>query len=76
VEDYLGIINRREDTLLNFLEKPRTLDEIVNQWIIYKKPREPRDFFELGEQVMIKKHLSRLIKKKIVNTKENKYHLL
>jgi len=76
VEDYLGIINQREDTLLNFLEKPRTLDEIVNQWIIYKKPREPRDFFEFGERGMIKKHLSRLIKKKIVNTKENKYHLL
>jgi len=52
------------------------LDEIVNQWIIYKKPREPRDLFEPGERGMIKKHLSRLIKKKAVSRKGNKYHLL
>ena len=75
-EKYLGIIDQREETLLNFLEKPRTLDEIVNQWIIYKKPREPRDLFEPGERGMIKKHLSRLIKKKAVSRKGNKYHLL
>ena len=76
VENYLGIIKQREDRLLNFLEKPRTLDEIVNQWFIYKKPRKPRNFFEFGERGMIKKHLSRLIKKKAVSRKGNKYHLL
>ncbi|MBW2545142.1 MAG: MBL fold metallo-hydrolase [Deltaproteobacteria bacterium] len=75
-ENYLEIITRREDTLLNFLEKPRTLSEIVNQWIIYKKPREPRDFFEFGERGMIKKHLDRLIKKEIVSTEEGSYYLL
>ena len=76
VENYLGIIKQREDRLLNFLEKPRTLDEIVNQWFIYKKPRKPRNFFEFSERGMIKKHLSRLIKKKAVSRKGNKYHLL
>ena len=75
-ENYLEIINQREDTLLNFLEKPRTLSEIVNQWIIYKKPREPRDFFEFGERGMIKKHLDRLIKKEIITTGEGRYYLL
>lgn len=75
-ENYLEIIDQREDTLLNFLEKPRALSEIVNQWIIYKKPREPRDFFEFGERGMIKKHLDRLIKKGIVTTGEGSYYLL
>ncbi|MBW2631034.1 MAG: MBL fold metallo-hydrolase [Deltaproteobacteria bacterium] len=76
VEAYLGIIDQREDTLLNFLEKPRTLDEIVNQWIIYKKPREPREFFEPGERGMIKKHLDRLIKKGTVSINEDGRYLL
>ncbi len=76
VETYLGIIDQREDTLLNFLEKPRTLDEIVDQWIIYKKPREPREFFEPGERGMIKKHLDRLTKKGAVSIKEDGRYLL
>ncbi|MBN2538471.1 MAG: MBL fold metallo-hydrolase [Deltaproteobacteria bacterium] len=75
-EGYLEIINQRENTLLTFLEKPRTLSEIVNQWIIYKKPREPRDFFEFGEKGMIEKHLDRLIKRKVVNAEEDRYSLV
>ncbi|HOO90036.1 MAG TPA: MBL fold metallo-hydrolase [Syntrophales bacterium] len=75
VEDYVAIIAQREDALLTFLEKPRTLTEIVNQWIIYKKPREPRDFFEFGERGMMKKHLDRLIKKGFVTAEEDSYSL-
>ena len=76
VENYLEIITQREDALLTFLEKPRTLGEIVDQWIVYKKPREPRDFFEFGERGMIKKHLDRLIKNEIVSAEENRYSLV
>jgi len=75
-EKYLAIINQREDTLLNFLEKSRSLDEIVNQWIIYRKPREPKDFFEFGERGMIKKHLDRLTKNGIVSIENDRYYLL
>ena len=62
--------------MLTFLEKPRTLGEIVDQWIVYKKPREPRNFFEFGEREMIKKHLDRLIKNEIVSAEENRYSLV
>ena len=62
--------------MLNFLEKPRTLDEIVNQWIIYKKPREPRELFEPGERRMIMKHLDRMTKKGTLSIKEDGRYLL
>jgi len=52
------------------------LDEIVNQWIIYRKPREPKDFFEFGERGMIKKHLDRLTKNGIVSIENDRYYLL
>ncbi len=70
VEDYCAIIDKRENILLHFLETPRTVDEIVNQWIIYKKPRDPREYFEAGERGMITKHLDRLTKTGAVTIEE------
>lgn len=59
---YLGVIDQRESKLLEFLAPtPRTLAEIVAQCIVYRKPREPRAFFEWGEQAIMGKHLERLI---------------
>ena len=54
---YLNIIEEREQKLLAYLVQSRTLDEIVSQWIIYQKPREPAAFFEFGERALIGKHL-------------------
>lgn len=54
---YEGVIYERESKLLAALEKPKTLDEICACWIIYGKPREPKEFFEFNEKVMIGKHL-------------------
>ncbi len=59
---YLAVIAERENQLLAFLSTPRTISEIVNQWIVYKKPREPRGFFEYGERAIMMKHLERLMK--------------
>ena len=61
VDQYLEAIDRRERKLIEFLEQPRTMDEIVESWIIYGKERSPRYFFEYGERGMIGKHLERLI---------------
>ncbi|MFB3924998.1 MAG: MBL fold metallo-hydrolase [Syntrophales bacterium] len=72
-ETYLEVIDRREKDLLAFLEKPRSLDEIVNRWIIYKKEMQPRYFFEFAEEGMIKKHLERLIRNGRAETKEGRY---
>ncbi len=61
-DDYLDIIYRRERKLLELLSQPRTLNEIVEAWIVYGRPREPKAFYELGERATMKKHLERLIR--------------
>ena len=73
-EQYLNVINTREKDLLHSLDKPQTFDEIVHQWIIYKKPREPRWMYEFMEGAIIQKHLDRLIKKGTVGITGVKYH--
>ena len=59
-EAYLEAIDRREAKLLEALETPLSLDEIVERWIIYGRERRPRYFFDLGEREMMRKHLERL----------------
>jgi hydroxyacylglutathione hydrolase len=59
-DDYLGVIYDRERRLLEFLIKPKTMEEIVGAWMVYGRQREPKAFFEFGERALMKKHLDRL----------------
>jgi len=69
--DYENVIYRREEKIMNFLDKPKTLSEIVSAWLIYGKPREPKEFFEFNERALVTKHLDDLeIKGKITATRE------
>jgi glyoxylase-like metal-dependent hydrolase (beta-lactamase superfamily II) len=61
-DDYLDVINERDRKLLELLDKPRTMQEIVEAWIVYGRQREPKAFFEFGEWAIMKKHLERLLK--------------
>jgi glyoxylase-like metal-dependent hydrolase (beta-lactamase superfamily II) len=72
-DDYLNVIFDRENRLLDFLNQPRTMEEIVEACIIYGRSREPKAFFELGERGLIKKHLERLIKAGRVFQKAERY---
>jgi glyoxylase-like metal-dependent hydrolase (beta-lactamase superfamily II) len=72
-QDFLNIIFKREDRLLEFLNKPRTLEEVVAAWIAYGRPREPKAFFELGERGLMKKHLERLMRLGRVVQEKSKY---
>jgi len=74
-EAYLTVIDVREKKMLAYLERPRTLDEIVGQWMIYKRPREPKYLFEFAERALVKKHLERLEKKKTVRKGGGRYSL-
>jgi hydroxyacylglutathione hydrolase len=72
-DDYLDIIQAREEKLLELLTKPRTLDEIVEAWIIYGHPREPKAFYEFGERAHMKKHLERFMKLGKVLQEKDRY---
>ncbi len=39
----------------------RSMDDIISQWIVYGKSREPKDYFIFGERAIMGKHLERLI---------------
>ncbi|MFB3926117.1 MAG: MBL fold metallo-hydrolase [Syntrophales bacterium] len=75
-EAYLDIISLREENLLKSLRRPGTLNDIVNRWVIYRKPREPLHFFEFGEEALVKKHLERLLRQKKVVLEEGIYRLM
>ncbi len=63
---YGAVIAERERKLLTVLEKPQSLEEIADAWIIYGKPREPKAFFAFGERVHMIKHLDHLQKRGLV----------
>lgn len=58
---YLAVIDQRRQALLKLLAKPCTLDDIVNAWIVYRKPREPLDFYAHAEKALMGKHLQELL---------------
>jgi glyoxylase-like metal-dependent hydrolase (beta-lactamase superfamily II) len=60
-DNYESIICERENKLLAFLERPRTIDDIAAAWLIYGRPREPKEFFEFNEKVLVGKHLEYLL---------------
>ncbi len=73
-DNYLGVIQTREDKLLEFLSTPRTLDEIAEAWIIYGKSKDPVAEFLMMERICMRKHAERLIKKGKVVLDNNRYH--
>nr|MDO8098177.1 MBL fold metallo-hydrolase [Candidatus Njordarchaeota archaeon] len=73
LQTFLEKIFERERKLVEFLEKGRTLHEIVNKVIIYGKFGEPKKAYELMEEVMIKKHLEKLMRIGAVSCEQGKY---
>lgn len=60
MEEYLSIIDRREDALRAFLGAPRTRQEIVARRIVYGDER-PGPWFDYGEWALMAKHLDGMI---------------
>ncbi len=72
-QKYLDKIEEREQLIFENLKHPISLDDLCNKWLIYKKPRNPVEFYSPSERAMLKKHLERLIKTGRVAFIENKY---
>ena len=75
-DQYLNVIAERENKLLDLLDGPQSLEDIIDAWIIYGKPREPKPFFEFGERVHMKKHIEKLMNQGIVAMEKGKYYRL
>ncbi len=59
---FLDKIYQREELLINYLDKERTLYEISEEAIVYGVIPEPKAIYSFLEKTMISKHLERLIK--------------
>lgn len=73
LEDYLKIIFERDESILEILEKEKTIEELETYNIIYKKEQKRYKAFAWFEQNMIKKHLDRLIEMDKVEKIGDKY---
>ncbi len=60
-EAYLAVIDQRRQALLDLLAAPCSMEDIVNAWIVYRKPREPLEFYAHAEQALMGKHLEELV---------------
>jgi glyoxylase-like metal-dependent hydrolase (beta-lactamase superfamily II) len=72
-DQYLAVIDYRESRLLDYLNKPRTMAEVVDAWIVYQRPREPKEFYALAEEMIMQKHLDLLISSSQVAKEGNAY---
>ena len=70
---YLDVIHDREAKLLALLEQPCRIQDIVNAWIVYRKPREPLSFYTFTEKALMTKHLERLMQKGVVVHENDNY---
>ena len=70
---YLNKISEREEKILNYLEKERTIEALVAPALMYGKLPEPKEYFESGEKIMLEKHLEILIKANKVEFTQGKY---
>ena len=72
-DKYLGVIDEREQKLMDLLTSPRTMDQIIDACIIYGKKREPSWFFTFGERMLMGKHLQRLMRRGLVFLEDDRY---
>lgn len=60
LQRFKHVIFEREAGLLELLQRPRSLADLVSRRLIYRKPLEPAFVYNHIEQQMISKHLQRL----------------
>jgi hydroxyacylglutathione hydrolase len=73
---YRDVIFIRENKLLEFSYTPRSIEEIVDEHIIYdttKASYEEKIWFEIGERMLMKKHLEYLLEKNQITFSDGVY---
>lgn len=59
---YVSVIHQRDQKLMDVLKEPVTMADVIDARIVYRKKREPKEFYDFGERAIMGKHLVRLIK--------------
>ncbi|MCF3939439.1 MULTISPECIES: MBL fold metallo-hydrolase [Gordonia] len=72
LSDYAQVIGRREDRLVAFLDRPRTLDDIVRHRLVYR-PHVELPFVDAVERRTAQLHLERLIGHGVVERLDDGY---
>lgn len=70
---YLAVIDRRESELLDFLDEPRSIADIIGKRIVYRKARQPASFYDFAEEAAMMKHVERLMKSGVVVREGDRY---
>lgn len=70
---YLSKIQEREANVLNFLAKPKTLEELVPHALIQGRFGEPVQYYMAAERIMLQKHLERLLSAHKVQFSNGRY---
>jgi len=74
METYLAVIDRREESLREFLRRPRTGKEIVERRIVYGEGR-PGPWFDYGEWALMGKHLEGMVARGEATAEKDRYAL-
>lgn len=69
--EYLNKIYEREKRILKTLNRPKSIEEIASEKLIYNK--HPDNWFVITEKIMVEKHLNRMLKNGIISFKNGKY---
>ena len=70
---YLDVLEKRDEQLLELLKEPKTMEEIVDAKLIYRKHPEPVAVYRRFEELMLVKHLKELENRGLL-TKEEEYY--
>jgi ribonuclease/clavin/mitogillin len=73
LEAYGGVIAQRERRILDFLPEERTLEEMVSNPLIYSSYPFAAELLRRWEDNMLRKHLSRLVQRGLVEETEKGY---
>jgi endoribonuclease LACTB2 len=71
LKKYAEMIDQRDEQILRYLRVPRGAADLLDKKIIFKRYPEPQNAYRFFEQVMLEKHLQRLLKQGKILIKTN-----
>jgi hypothetical protein len=75
METPLSIFNLHVKSLISpFNNEPKTMEKIVNPWLVYRRSRKSRELYAFGEQAIMQKHLDFIMSDARVAEEDVRYH--